>query len=160
MLAAHGLVDLALHIVAQQRCKGTFFGVIGFGSSLHGEESLLVEVLQREAVFIGNGLVLAVPLPEPAVQQALIDLPQLAQRRAVSGSGQSGKRCVCVLLAGGLCWLLFHRLFLPCVLDQIVVAFWPLCRLGWPFRGSIRRCRLIQRCTSGCDILKPVIQNG
>ena len=58
------------------------------------------------------------------MQQALIDLPQLAQRRAVSGSGQSGKRCVCVLLAGGLCWLLFHRLFLPCVLDQIVVAFW------------------------------------
>lgn len=115
MLAAHGLVDLALHIVAQQRCKGTFFGVIGFGSSLHGKESLLVEVLQRDAVFISNGLVPVVPLPEPAVQQALVDLPQLAQRKAVPGSGQSGKGCICVLLAGGLL-LLFHRLFLPCVI--------------------------------------------
>jgi len=74
----------------------------------------LVEVLQREAVFIGNGLVLAVPLPEPAVQQALVDLPQLAQRKAVPGSGQSGKGCICVLVAFAGC---FSIVYSSCVLS-------------------------------------------
>ena len=108
MLSAHGLVDLGLHIVAKQRCKGTFFGVIGFGSSLHGKEPLLVEVLQRDTVFIGNGLVSVVPLPETAVQQALVDLPQLAQGKCIPGGGQSGKGFVCGLLVGLFGSILFH----------------------------------------------------
>ena len=67
MLTAYHFADSVLHIVAKQRGKGALFRVKGLGSSLHGKESLLVEVLQRDAVFISNGLVPVVPLPEQAV---------------------------------------------------------------------------------------------
>ena len=78
MLPAYCLVDLVLHIVAQESEKSAFFGVVSLRGGLYGKECLLVEVLKGQAVGVGDGLVLAVPLPEQTMEKALVYFPELA----------------------------------------------------------------------------------
>ena len=89
-----------MHIVAKQRGKGTLFGVIGFGSSLDRKKRLLVKIFYSQACAVRNGLVLAVPLPEQAVQQASVDLPQLAQGKGVASCRQGRQGGIGVMLIG------------------------------------------------------------
>ena len=112
MLTAYHFADSVLHIVAKQRGKGALFRVKGLGSSLDRKKRLLVKIFYSQACAVRNGLVLAVPLPEQAVQQPLVDLPQLAQSKGIPGGCQSCKGCVCVLLTCGFGWLLVHRIAL------------------------------------------------
>lgn len=96
-----GALDLALHGGSQPCGKGSLRRVVGLGSVLDSKKALLLEVVRGQAVGICLGFVRWVPLPEHRAQQALVQLPQLAQGVAVAGGSQGSKCSVCCLLVAG-----------------------------------------------------------
>lgn len=104
-----GALDLALHGGSQPGGKGSLCRVVGLGCVLDSKKAFLLEIVRGLVVGVRLGLVRRVPLPEHGAQQALVQLPQLAQGVAVVGGSQGCKGGVCGLLVAGFgCCL--HRI--------------------------------------------------